>query len=430
MYWLYYDFFSQSHNFILTLTRTFIRPVPLLKAMIVSDGVVNSIKFGIEYIYYKIQEVSNDKYNDKDKYNDNLKQLLITKYNSLYKIQCIDRYILYCIVYGFYSFVDWNLCDQGSWQGTLNFNWQGIKDLHYVVYLLLTLPVIQNKILVNVKDYYRRYCENKEIFLKYSCSKLIISGLQNLDNGIKPIQNYQIFILYKYLSIDLVFGFLKSYLFIHVLYFLKDTESTYYYYKAIKLAYYYSSGFLFNTITKDDSLYIINIIIQDKRWFDIHKIEIVQAIYNIISYKYFMVQRGDSSITFYLYVLKAFTLYSIVCLLKLFVFYVNAIIVITYLFVSEYINPLDNYTDRIKRSITGLVIYLLLLLNINDMVISVIFICHPIIYYVCEEILFFIRNIYDIKKVMNFYNSGDKKVIKTKIVSGNNCDDYIFITKE
>ena len=269
MSWLYYDFFSQSHNFfsqshnfILSLTRTFIRPVPLFQAMIVSDGVVNSIKFGIEYIYYKIQEVKS-----KDNNNDNLKQTLITKYNSLYEIQCIDRYILYCIVYGIYSFVDWNLCDQG----TFNFSWQGIKDLHYFVYLLLTLPVIQHKILVNVKEYYRAYCENKQIFLKYSCSKLIISGLQNLDNGITPIQNYQIFILYKYLSTDLVFGFLKSYLFIYVLYFLKNTESTYYYYKAVKLAYYYSSGFLFNTITKDDSLYIINIIIQEKRWFDIHK---------------------------------------------------------------------------------------------------------------------------------------------------------------
>lgn len=416
MYWLYYDFFSQSHNFILSLSRTFIRPVPLLEAMIVSDGVVNSIKFGIEYIYYKIQEV---KSKDKDKDNDNLKRILITKYNSLYEIQCIDRYILYCIVYGIYSFVDWNLCDQGT-------SWQGIKDLHYFVYLLLTLPVIQNKILVNVGDYYRVYCENKQIFLKYSCSKLIISVLQNLDNGIKPIQNYQIFILYKYLSTDLVFGFLKSYLFIHVLYFLKNTESTYYYYKAIKLAYYYSSGFLFNTITKDDSLYIINIIIQEKRWFDIHKIEIVHAIYDIISYNYNYDKRGDLSITFYLYVLKAFTLYSIVCLLKLFVFYVNAIVIITYLFVSEYINPLDNYTDRIKRYITGLVIYLLLLLNINDLVISVIFICHPIIYYVCEEILFFIRNIYDIKKIMNFYNKGDKRVIKTKNID----NEYIFVTKE
>jgi hypothetical protein len=375
--------------------------------MIVSDGVINSIKFGIEYIYYKIQDnilKSND--------NDNLKQILITKYNSLYEIQCMDRYILYCIIYGIYSFIDWNLCDRG------------IRDLHYFVYLLLTLPIIQNKLLANVINYYHGYCENKQIFLKYSCSKLIISSIENLDDGIKPIQNYQIFILYKYLSLDLVLGFLKSYLFIHVLYFLKNTESTYYYYKAIKLAYYYSSGFLFNTISKDDSLYIINIIIQEKRWFDIHKIEIVNAIYNIISYKYN--KSGDLSITFYLYILKAFTLWNIVCLLKLFVFYINAIIITSYLLVSEYINPLANYKDRIKRYITGLVMYLLLLLNTNDLVISVIFICHPIIYYVFEELLFFIHNIYDIKKIMNFYKNGDKRVIKTK----NICNDYIFITKE
>ena len=313
---------------------------------------------------------------------------------------------------GIYSFVDWNLYDQD------------IKDLHYFVYLLLTLPVIQNKILVNVRDYYSEYCENKQIFLKYSCSKLIISSIEKLDNGIKPIQNYQIFILYKYLSVDLAFGFLKSYLFIYVLYFLKNTESTYYYYKAIKLAYYYSSGFLFNTITKDDSLYIINIIIQQKRWFDIPKIEIVHAIYNIISYNYD--NKGDLSITLYLYILKAFTLWNVICLLKLFVFYINAIIITSYLLVSEYINPLTNYKDRTKRYTTGLVMYLLLLLNTNDLIISVIFICHPIIYYVFEEILFFIHNIYDIKKVMNFYNNEDKRVIKIKNID----DEYIFITKE
>ena len=38
------------------------------------------------------------------------------------------------------------------------------------------------------------------------------------------------------------------------MYFLRDYESTYYYYKAIKLAYYYSTGYLFNTISKEDSI--------------------------------------------------------------------------------------------------------------------------------------------------------------------------------
>jgi hypothetical protein len=86
------------------------------------------------------------------------------------------------------------------------------------------------------------------------------------------------------------------------------------------------------------------------------------------------------------------------------------------------------------------------------LVISAIFICHPIIYYVCEEILFFIRNIYDIKKVLNFYNQGggdklggdklggdklggdklggdklggDKLGVKTKNID----NEYVFITK-
>lgn len=237
--------------------------------------------------------------------------------------------------------------------------------------------------------------------------------------------------MYKYLSLDLVLDFVKSYFFIHVLYFLRNTEVTYYYYKAVKLAYYYSTGYLFNTITKDDSVYIVNIIIQEKRWFDIGRVEIVHAIYNIISFKY---NKGtDLSTTLYLYMLQGFTLWNIVCLLKLCVFYISGIFIICCLFLSEYYTQ-DNRKKDIKRYITALIIYLLLLLDINDLVISVVFVFHPIIYYIFEEFIFFIRNIYDIKKVLSFYNKKDKRILKTQVkcVDNSNIKDneYVFITKE
>ena len=61
-----------------------------------------------------------------------------------------------------------------------------------------------------VGNMYVNYKENKVVFVSYSLSKCIISNIQDLDTSINHIQNYHIFVLYKYLTLDLALSFLKS----------------------------------------------------------------------------------------------------------------------------------------------------------------------------------------------------------------------------
>jgi hypothetical protein len=387
------------------LNDLFNRQVSLLEGMMIIDGIINSINFTVNYIYYKIkqniikadidQRTSSLKKENLHKYikdsslvENSLKQNLIKQSNHLYEMHFVDRYMLYFIIYGVYIIFQ--------------------RTIIYFIYLTASLPFIQNKILNIrvVRLYYNIYCENREIFIFYSCSKFIISSIQNLNKDIRPIRNYHIFIMYYYLTFDNLIKFLKLYVFTYILYFLRSGESTYYYYKVIKFAFYYTNGYLFNNITIEDSVNAINNFVNDKQWCNIHKIEIVHAIYNLVSAKY--KNQNNLDTTLYIYVLKFFTLWNIIFVLKILKDYVNVIILLIYLVITEYLY-LFNFIDRVKNYIRHISIYVLLLLNINDLFISLFFVFFPVVYYIYDEVKFFILNVYDIKKVLDLYNKHEQK---------------------
>jgi hypothetical protein len=206
---------------------------------------------------------------------------------------------------------------------------------------------------------------------------------------------------------------------------LRDSDSTYYYYKAIKLAYYYSTGFLFNTLSKHDAIYIINVVIKEKRWFDIDKLEIVHAFYNVISSKY----NGKDSLTTTLELnfIKFCTLWSIISVLKMFTVQVIVCVFVLYLLFAEIFNPTE---DKLRRYVTCISICGLLLLHTNDLIISGLFVINPIIYYFAEEVVFFLKNSKDIKKILCFYNKSAKQKLKTSIKRIDKDNEYVFITKQ
>lgn len=412
-------YINKAYDFVLPLLdfRSFelVRNVSLIEALVVSDGFMNALKFSIEYTYYKIQDNVFVKTSDYNIQNAVLKRRLISNYNSFYKVDLLDRYLLYGSVYCIYLLLD-----------LYDFNITTRGMLYYIC-LTSTIPYVQNWILntSGLNQYYTDYKKNKYIFARYSISKFIISSIQNLDQSILHIQNYHIFILYKYLSFELITNFIKSYVFIYVLYFLRDYESTYYYYKAIKLAYYYSTGYLFNTISKEDSIYIINVIIREKRWFDVYKLEIVQAFYTIISDRYN--SKNDVVLHWELYFIKFCTLWSMICLFKMFSVQIITSILIVYFVLVEIINPVDKI-KRIKRYVTSIIIYVMILMNTNDLITSAVFVLHPVLYYVLEEIMFFTINLNDILKILQFYDKSNKNILKTKIKKMNN-NEYVLITK-
>lgn len=409
---------SFVYTFDLVILSHFIRNITLLEAIIISDGLYNGLKFTQEYILYKVKTKLILNKND----NQDIKQELLKNYNNLYTLNIIDRYILYCLLYcvvyvSYLVIWCWNillLYDYNS------FN-QFIDNTFFTIVLLFVFPYIQNIVLKlkTVNNYVSIYLTNKKIFIKYSLSKLIINFIKNLNLKIDFVKNSEIFILYKYLCFELLIEFIKSYVFIYFLYFLRNKEQTYYYYKMIKLAYYYNSGHLFNQITPEESIYIIKIFITEKRWHDISNLEIVHAFYTLINEKY--KNKDNIYTTLNLYIAKFFTLWSFICLLKILKTNIITLLLITYCIIDYNINTKNtnnkglNNKSIIERYGIILILYFLLLVNTNDLVISTVCVLYKIIYLIYLELVFFINNINDIKKVLKFYEKQTKQLkLKSK----------------
>ena len=398
---------SSMYTYILS---NFVRNITLFEAMIVSDGVYNALIFTKEYVYYKI------KYNlivsDKKKVDFDIKKQLLNNYQQVYALGIVDRYILYSTCYLSYkliTIITW------SWKIILyNDFYKFIDNTCNIVVLLLVFPYIQNTIikLNPINKYIDVYLTNKEIFIKYSFSKIIINFIKSLDSRIDFIKNSQIFVLYRYISSQIVIDFVKSYCFIYFLYFLKHNQTTYYYYKMIKLAYYYNTGHLFNQITIEDSIYIINIIVSEKKWNDLSNLEMVHAFYTLINNKYN--SNDNIYVTFSLYCAKFFTLWSFICLLKILKIELITFLLFTY-FIIDYYYRKYKTTKIIEKSGIVIFLYFLLLFNINDLVISTILVFYKFIYLIYCELIFFITNVNDIKKVLIFYKNPttNKKIKQT-----------------
>jgi hypothetical protein len=88
------------------------------------------------------------------------------------------------------------------------------------------------------------------------------------------------------------------------------------------------------------------------------------------------------------------------------------VLTLIYVVCVEFVNPVYKL-DRLKRYTMALYVYCLILTNANDLIISGFFVLNSVIIYIFEEILFFVRNLKDIKKILNYYISDDKKILKT-----------------
>ena len=436
---------SSMYTYILS---NFVRNITLFEAMIVSDGIYNALTFTKEYMYYKIKynlivsdkkevnfdkkEVNFDKKEvnfDKKNVDFDIKKQLLSNYKNVYILSIVDRYILYSTCYLSYkliTIITW------SWKIILyNDFYKFIDNTCNIVVLLLVFPYIQNTIikLNPINKYIDVYLLNKQIFIKYSVSKIIINFIKSLDSRIDFIKNSQIFVLYRYISSQIVIDFVKSYCFIYFLYFLKHNQTTYYYYKMIKLAYYYNTGHLFNQITIEDSIYIINIIVSEKKWNDLSNLEMVHAFYTLINNKYN--SNDNIYVTFSLYCAKFFTLWSFICLLKILKIELITFLLFAYFIIDYKLNYRGYKTIKfMERSGVVIVLYCLLLFNINDLVISTILVFYKYIYLIYCELLFFTTNVNDIKKVLLFYKN---KTTTQKIKQGDpltlNLEDIELIDK-
>ena len=394
--------FSKSVENILTsqsLVQIYHR-FSLMESLLLLDGVVCSFYFLKDFLLLKLSSKKLSKraivvYNEE----------IVERYNSLYILSTIDRYIFYLIIYLGYNIINY---------------FYNENEYSYLLILIITIPYVQNNVLsigfMNRIIY--KYIQNKNMFVKYSISKMSVHYVQHLHPQIEKIQNYHIFIIYRLLSFKFVWSIINNCLFISLLNILRSYDSTYYYYKGIKMAYYYNVGYLYNVIPLSDAIYLVNIIIKEKRFREIEKIEVVNAFFVLVVNKYeiFNSMSNSFSTTSQIILFQVFSLYSIVSVLKILNIYLSGISL------SILIITLAGYLTKfnIKNIITSILIYFLIMFNINDLIITVVIITHTIVYYWLEEIYFFIRNIENVKKVIRMYETPSKEAMISKI-----RDEYV-----
>jgi hypothetical protein len=371
-----------------------------MESLLLVDSVVCSIYFLRDFLILKLSSRKLSKraimvYNEE----------IVDKYNSLYKLSTLDRYLFYLLIYIGYNGINYFYKE---------------NRYSYLLILPIVLPSIQNSLLSFrfIGIYIDKYLEHKDIFIRYSISKMSVHFVQHLHPQIEKIQNYHIFIIYKLLSFDFVWKIISNCLFISLLNVLRSYDTTYYYYKGIKMAYYYNVGYLYNVIPLGDAIYLANIIIKEKRWRELEKLEVVNAFFVLVVNKYeiFSSFSGSFWVNSQMILFQFFSLYSIVSVLKLVTIYLSGIWVCVLLMsIAVYLSKLN-----LKNIITSLLVYFLIIFNINDLIITLAIVTHKIIYYWFEEIYFFIKNTENVKKVIRMYETPSREAMVSKI-----RDEYI-----
>ena len=190
--------FTLTNSYISTLTNTFLN-LDILKSFFLIDGLVCASVFLKEFLLLKFSEkrtILNSKF------ILDYQKTVITKYNNIYTLDTFDRYTFYIIVYGISCIFE-----------------ELELDINYNFLIFLVIPYIQNNFILLLP--YPRYLKNKEIFIKYSISKLSIQFIQNLHKDITSISNYHIFIIYNILNVSFVWDFFQNFSLVTLFYFLK-----------------------------------------------------------------------------------------------------------------------------------------------------------------------------------------------------------------
>ena len=70
---------------------------------------------------------------------------------------------------------------------------------------------------------------------------------------------------------------------------------------------------------------------------------------------------------------------------------------------------------NVKNIITSILVYFLIIFNINDLIITLVLITHKIVYYWLEEVYFFVKNTKNVKKVIKMYETPSREAMISKI---------------
>jgi hypothetical protein len=373
-----------------------------LQNVIIFDGFISALSFFKSYISFKMNTPLN--YTIEQNKNDIIYTKIINKSN-IYNLPSIERYLIYGITsisfYGILNII--NLF-------TSVYEFSDIDNIiiNYSLPIIISIPYVQNIIFKSEKV--DRYINKRNLFFRYSFAKLILKYISQLNKNITGIQNYHTFILSKYIKLDLIIKTFKTFLFISLLHLLRENETTYYYYKAIKLSYFYNKGYLFNVINKDYAVNIINQIIRDKKWKEISNEENSNAFYCLIIDN--MSNNIKINQTFLNIILLFFlSIWSIFCFINLVSLHLIAITIYSIICIIGVIFEIFTIKFVKKMLISGTLSFLLgYYICMNELIITIIYFCNiynTIPLYIINEMIFFIRNHKNIEKVVEFYNKKE-----------------------
>lgn len=360
----------------------FRRSVPLLEGLVVLDGLINGALFAKEYMLYKISE---NKVNKDDR--SGMREAMLRNCRGLYEVGVLDRYMMYTILHMMYTTQMLILGVMYSIHGTKT----NVESIVYMGYCVLAFPRVQRIIRERFEDKVRVYEEGKEIFVKYALSKAIMRGLHALDDGVEGVKNYHLFLIYSAISWESMYECMRSYGIVVMLHFLRGCTGTYYYYKAVKLAYFYNSGVLFSIMNRDDAVHVINKVIKEKRWQDFSKVEALNALYTLVyKERWWNEDMGRVRVMCF----KVFGIWSLVCVIKLLKTMISGTLCIGYLTLLWY------KRRGIKEGLIVIIVYGMMMMNANDLIITMVYIGRRLMYKMYEELIFYGKHYKDIRKMV------------------------------
>lgn len=198
---------------------------------------------------------------------------IINQYNTIYKLGWCWRVVIYSSIYYTTRLINAEL-----------FSTQ--LQLSDVLAILFVIPDFQNtiinwEVITNYLNTINYFINNEiNIYTRYLISKNIIIVLRSLTN-IK-INNSNIFKLMVVIDWDFTIEWIQNLIFVWCLMILRSFEITYYYYKGIKLSYYYKMGYYINKMETSHAISYYHDIVKNRKWSEINKIEYVTPLYNII----------------------------------------------------------------------------------------------------------------------------------------------------
>lgn len=181
---------------------------------------------------------------------------------------------------------------------------------------ILSYPYISNYIFNYFKQFYyvKKYYKLKNEYLIYLKVKLYYCFIKYLEPdviNISYIFDFSDQVFYNVIKNNHFLVLSKNLLFTYIMYILRSYESTYYFYKAIQLSYYYNSKYMFKTVDVKTAKDFLKNIFINKNYHNLNSIDYSNCFYSLCISK-----KADDETKFWqmmkINILYYFTLFNII----------------------------------------------------------------------------------------------------------------------